>query len=95
MEEIPTEEILLMVQNSMKEIMHERKQIHTNIDPKKQMEDASFIFRRFVTKNKQDKIMCHAMSLFWQYLIINVDFVLQCKEKEHEWFRNKVEEKIQ
>ena len=52
------------------------------IDSTKLMQDASFLFRRLIMWHTDDKVMRQAMSLFWHYLVFNVDFILQGKKKE-------------
>ena len=95
METIPAEEILLMVQDSLKLLMKERNIEFPKIDQKKLMEDASFLFRRLIMRQTDDTVMKQAMSIFWHYLIFNVDFILQGKQKEYEYYKNQVDDRIQ
>ena len=62
--------------------MKERKIEFPVIDSTKLMQDASFLFRRLIMWHTDDKVMRQAMSLFWHYLVFNVDFILQGKKKE-------------
>ena len=66
-------------------MLEERKREFPIVDAKKQMADASFLFRRLIVKCMDDKTMSKAMSMFWQYLILSIDTMLQCKEREYNY----------
>ena len=46
------------------------------------------MFRRLIMRQTDDTVMKQAMSIFWHYLIFNVDFILQGKQKEYEYYKN-------
>ena len=72
--------------------MDEREEKYPKVDLMKNMNDACFLFRRVIMLNEKDKVMSSALSLFFLYMSLTVDFSLEAQQKKINLLKDQMED---
>ena len=75
-------------------MLEERATSCPTVDVKKNMLDACFIYRRFISMFREDRLMTSSISLLWMYLVVTIDWVVAQKQAEVKRTVDNMEETI-